>query len=99
MTGVERQQRYRASRKMVSIDISRDAASRLQKLRDRQGWTNDKVIIAAAEALTLSLDLKAKAAKPLPASKATARKQRKKNEDQGGLFDAGDASTGDGGRE
>ncbi len=55
LSGSQRQQRYRAARRLCSIDISQRTASLLADLRVRTGLTTDRVIAAAAEMLERTL--------------------------------------------
>lgn len=55
-SGTERQRRYRASRRLVSIDVHRTTADTLAALRARTGLTTDAVIAASLSALTVTLD-------------------------------------------
>lgn len=75
LSGAARQQRYRLARGLVSIDVSRDTASRVQALRKRTGQTTDQVIGAAAKALAASLTKKPPSSRPTsdPAKRAGSR--------------------------
>jgi hypothetical protein len=59
---VERQRRYRANRRLISLDISRATNAVLQELRSRTTLTTDQVLVRALGLLRADLDRPAQAA-------------------------------------
>ena len=56
LSAAERQQRYRACRSLVSIDISGTTSTLIQGLRNRAGLTTDQVLARALDLLLADLD-------------------------------------------
>ena len=58
LSPAERQKRYRATRRLVSIDVSREVTEQLSALRGRTSMTTDALISTSLAAFATSLDRK-----------------------------------------
>lgn len=56
LTAAERQSRYRKSRSLGSIDLSRSTLKKLEALRTQTGLSTDPLIAAALKSLAIDLD-------------------------------------------